>query len=364
MNDIRGCFNRREISSEGEIFVRAVKFATTAHLLVTFAIGTFCVLAHAQGEVAPSIPVDSAAKLSDEAFAHVHKGDFEGARRLYKRAYATAPSAPILFNLALSELNSGWGLDALAHFRAYANDPAADPANVALVTKDLLPRALAATGHLDIGSAPAGSSFLVDGVVATTADAKILDVEPGEHLIVAQTGTTSVQAREHVEAGVTIVVQFPKHAALAATPASREQPVLTPDRDVPRPPAPRGSGRLPVTLTLAGAGVASVIGGVVFYALNQSANSRWQSLHNSLAPGACASPSAADVGPCANLASALNETNSDATLSGVFEVAGGVLMVGSIVTYLLWPHPIAEKHARLAPTMNPLTRSVGVVGTF
>jgi hypothetical protein len=120
----------------GDIFVREVGFTRRiGPLLAALATSTFCVLAH-QGDGDPTVSVDSAAKLSDEALAQVHKGAFREARSLYKRAYAISPSPPILLNLALSELNYGWPLEALAHLRAYAKDPGADPTKVAVVTKD------------------------------------------------------------------------------------------------------------------------------------------------------------------------------------------------------------------------------------
>ncbi len=339
--------------------------------LAALATSTFSVLAHAQGDGGQTVSADSAAKLSDEALAYVRKGAFAEARELYQRAYEISPTAPILFNLALAELNSKRALDALLHFRAYVKDGGADPAKVGIAARELLPRAFAATGHLDVRSAPAESSFSVDGAAAT-AGAGILDVEPGEHDIVAKTGSATVEAHAQVRAGDTTVVVFPppiaapEYVAPQKTPTPLELSLVTSERDVPAAPRPmpRSSARLPVSLSIAGAGAASVIGGVVFFALNQSANSRWQTLHTSLAPDACSSPSPANVGPCADLANAIHETNTDANVSTALYVAGGVLIAGALATYLLWPRPTDARAARLTPIADPLTRSVGVTGTF
>jgi hypothetical protein len=307
----------------------------------------------------------SAADLNEAAMGHVRKGELAEARALYRRAYEVAPSSATLFNLALAELNSGWELAALKDLRSYLNDPAADPAKVAIITRDLLPRALRATGHLDVHEAPPKATFRVDDHEAERAEG-ILDVTPGVHTVSMEVNGEVVHAETSVRPGATAMVSFPARAphslpsTAAAAPNDRREPVAT---EVEASGSNHGA-RLPVSIALAGAGVASLVGALVFVARNHSAHDRWETLHLSIPSNGCASPTSENSGRCADLKSALDEQNSDYRTAATLYVVGGALMVGALVTYLVWPRGDAARSARVVPAVDPFTRSVVLRGTF
>ncbi|MGO8999206.1 MAG: tetratricopeptide repeat protein [Polyangiaceae bacterium] len=143
--------------------------------------------------------------LCDEALAHVRKGEFDAARKLYAKAFDVAPSASILFNLALSELNAGDALDALRHFREYVQAADAEPKKVARTQSEFLPRAYAATGHLEVhfDNVSAEAKLYLDSERIVYVPAGILDVAPGEHFVGAATADMGWCADVHAVAGKT-----------------------------------------------------------------------------------------------------------------------------------------------------------------
>ena len=157
--------------------------------------------APAQGDadsVAPAV-----VSLCKEALAHAKRGEFEAARVLYARALETSPSAAILFNLALAELNAGHPLDALRHFREYTHARDAAPAKLAIIRADLLPKALAATGRIQINGAPSNATLYLDGEEIVSAPGGIVDVMPGPHSITARTPGQGWRADVTTTAGTT-----------------------------------------------------------------------------------------------------------------------------------------------------------------
>jgi tetratricopeptide (TPR) repeat protein len=141
--------------------------------------------------------------LCDEALGHARKGEFAAARKLYAKAFDIAPSSSILFNLALAELNSGDALDALRHFRQYVQAADAEPSQVARVRSEQLPKAFAATGHLQILKIPDMATLYLDGKPIVYAPAGLLDVTAGEHFIGARTPDMAWHADVQAVAGAT-----------------------------------------------------------------------------------------------------------------------------------------------------------------
>ncbi len=146
--------------------------------------------------IAPSVVA-----LCKEALGHAKRGEFEKARALYAKALETSPSPAILFNLALAELNSDHGLDALRHFREYLRATDTEPAKVAIVRTDLLPKAVAATGHIRLLNSPACSTAFLDGHEIVSFPGGIVDVMPGRHFLSARTPDTGWAAEVTVAAG-------------------------------------------------------------------------------------------------------------------------------------------------------------------
>jgi tetratricopeptide (TPR) repeat protein len=155
------------------------------------------------GSIGPAVVA-----LCKEALAHAKKGEFEAARKLYAKALETSPSAAILFNLALAELNSGHALDSLRHFREYMRATDTEAPKVAIVSTELLPKALAATGHIQINGTPTGATAYLDGEEIVSAPGGVVDVMPGQHSVGAYTPDRGWRADVTVAAGATAEARF------------------------------------------------------------------------------------------------------------------------------------------------------------
>lgn len=152
--------------------------------------------------------------LCEEALRHAHRGEFEEARTLYARAFDADPSTPILFNLAVAEMYfPNRAVDALAHLREYLKRDDAEPARVVLIQTKLLPRALAATGHLRLVWTPtervllgwtSTPLFTLDGE-SVHVEGDVLDVLPGPHILLATTPDGSWSGAVQSRAGESIV---------------------------------------------------------------------------------------------------------------------------------------------------------------
>jgi hypothetical protein len=159
--------------------------------------------AQGENEVPPAV-----ASLCRDALAHARKGEFEPARALYAKAFGVAPGPTVLFNLALAELNSGHAVDALRHFREYIQARTAEPAKVAIVRAELLPKAFGATGHIQIENEPMGAVLYLDNERIVHAPGGMLDVTPGEHSVTARTPDTGWSAKISVSPGTTAITHF------------------------------------------------------------------------------------------------------------------------------------------------------------
>jgi hypothetical protein len=166
------------------------------------------VLAHL-AELRAGCSAPSVVSLCKEAHAHTKQGEFEAARVLYARAFDVNPSAGVLFNLALAELlSSGHSVDALVHFRDYRDDEMADPAKLALVRTELLPKAFAATGHLDVRGASSELAFYVNDQRVPVEDDGTIDVSPGFHTVFASGTAVAFEAQVDAKAGQVTAVSF------------------------------------------------------------------------------------------------------------------------------------------------------------
>jgi hypothetical protein len=197
----------------------------------------------------------------------------------------------------------------------------------------------------------------VDGQpLADRLDGKALRVDPGEHTFVfAAEGQPPVtqrlvlreaekDRRERVVIGAATVHEAPAPAPVVAPP--------------PAEPAPSGLGtRRILGIALGGAGVVGIGVGAIFGAM---ASSAWSS-----AKSACGG----DIGRCADVSSGnsyKSTTLTDGAVSTVGFVAGGVLLAGGVVLFLLPQHSEAPAAARLTvgPAIGPSQQGLLVSGSF
>jgi hypothetical protein len=268
-------------------------------------------------------------------------------------------------------MNAGETLKAIASLRLYLSSATRDEGTAALVTRELLPKALAATGHLDVRNAPRGSTFEVDGSPTIPADG-VLDVAPGSHKLTTVSGQSRLDLTVSASPGDISVVQFPSPA-----PAPRPPPrALGPENSAVHadtggaPPSKAATNtRMAVALVLGGAAVAAAGSSFAFYELNQSAYSRYNTLHSQLGADACSTQSLAaspqNSTPCAQLRSNLYNLNTYARASTGLLVTSGALAAGAVATYLLWPTGRAHTDGlHVVPLIDPVGRSIAVQGVF
>jgi hypothetical protein len=83
-----------------------------------------------------------------------------------------------------------------------------------------LPKTTAKTGQLQIRTEPSGARVTVDGIARGTSPITVVELEPGEHVVVVESDLASVKESVIVESGVTASLVVPLTGAPAPAPAS------------------------------------------------------------------------------------------------------------------------------------------------
>lgn len=153
-------------------------------------------------------------------------GDFEGARRFFKRADAKHHALSISYNLGLAEERLGHVQAAVDAYEAYVSE-AGDAGELSATAAVAIAQVKSRSTRLRIGTTPPGARLFVDGAPLVEASPAIWLVSAGHHVIVAQ--GNGWRAEQDVEArGVGDVVEVTMHpsanAAVAAIPAPAPAP--------------------------------------------------------------------------------------------------------------------------------------------
>jgi hypothetical protein len=322
--------------------------------------------------------MDAGKKAFDQGVAQFRKGDPEGARISFAQSYAAYPSVETLRNLAVAELNTDHVLEALAHFKQYAKDKAADPEFVKGHIPALIARCNQRVGHLRI-EASADASVTVDQRPVRDL-AEPVDVLPGEHVVDAHWGSSSDTKSVRVGAEQTVTVSFSAAApatavaqgpATVATPpsvaapspgaASSMPPAISSDQA--SPDRPRSTWWTTPHIWAVGLGGVALVGiavGVGSYAAGQSNGDDANTLRNGPI-GSCSQVPLSSG--CAELQDKIDANKRDAAIAGVSFAIAGVAAAGA-VGLLLFAEPRTPPagSVRWVPTFGPGT--AGVVGSF
>jgi hypothetical protein len=306
-----------------------------------------------------------------EGIGRVKAGDFEAARISFAQAYTVLHKPDILWNLALAEHKSGHLVDALAHFKQLAHDGAnqADRAKAGKHVDELM----AQTGHIEV-VAPPGAQVAVDGAAVGVAPlAEAVDVAPGKHQVALHPPQGAArEAEADAFAGQTAHVSFlvadpPAGPPVAATEAQGAAP------EPPAPPADRAPAatsqgismaRIATVATLTGAAAASAVIGIYFGVTSQSNSEDAKAYQVTNSSSACAHITSQNAAVCNDWNSAVNAQNRDAALSDGFYVGAGLLAVGAVATWFLWPRDATRASAVLMPAVGPGGLGVTAVGSF
>jgi hypothetical protein len=269
----------------------------------------------------------------EEGLNLYEKGNINEARLKLVQAYAVLGRPNILWNLSVAEFYSSRTLDSIRHMRRFLKSPDANPRDVQVAREKFIPALEKITGRISV-VAPNGYSITVDGEPAGVSPlAESVDVLPGRHAVVAVGPTGSTTAQVDVLAGQAVTSTL--NTGATPTAASSESKATTARE--PGAEAPSPFARNVTMIGLGGAAVASAVVGVVFAVKAGSDDDDAASIRSRISggTGACLGPGASP--DCARLQSASDDHVHDRGISTGFFIGAGVLAVGAIVTYLVWP---------------------------
>ncbi len=298
--------------------------------------------------------------------------NYDGARLKFLQAYAVTRSAEILWNLAVSEFDSGNLEDAVNHLRAYELDPKGKAANKALIG-ELLRRARRHLVQVEI-DAPPGAMITVDGrVIAELAPLQQpLDLRAGAHAIdVRYAGVTksavivvsdeSGPQKETFEFGTATEA---KHAApspsekvsaefvpnsgamfaidpLAKSAAHPEVAGLSSEKS-------KSVARIAVPLSLGLGGAVALAVGVAFASQSQEGHVNLNSRRAEI-EGICTDMSSE---MCLEFRAIRARQQRDAVIATASYVAAGGLALAALGVWWFWPKE-SKNHLSIAPTIAP-----------
>jgi hypothetical protein len=310
----------------------------------------------------------------EEGLERVKASDFEAARVSFTQAYAVLKKPDILWNLALAEEKSGHLVDALAHFKkvrtAAKNDR--DRAGAERHIADLMPQ----TAHIDVQAA-SGAPLTLDGIgVGMAPLVEPLDVAAGHHHIevgLAQ-GTTKSADCDAVVGQMVHVSFLQAEAVVTPAPGAPPPPAPAPAAAAPAPapmpdtppPAPSHSTFWDARgITVVSLGSLAVVSAGIALAFGISSNND-ASTANSLRLQNPACLGSSSPG-CQQLASTTQSQHSAYTTSEGFWIGAGVLAVGAVATYFLWPRSSSSGTGaaiQVVPNAAPGGAGALVVGSF
>lgn len=273
------------------------------------------------------------------------EADFRAALVEFRRAYDKSKNPKILYNIAQCHYQLTDYVAALASFERYLKDaaPVIDHARRAEVEEEL-PRLRARIASLTVKTNVPGATVSVDdeAAVTTPLTAPIL-LNPGPHRIV-------VRKPGYVESSQKIEVAGGDYPTV--TVELGEQPVAA--RSSVAPPNPNAAGGTLKTagIIIGAAGLVTIGVGTVF---GLSAKSK-----NDEAAGMCSGLECST----AHAITLTEEARTAATISTVGFVAGGALLAGGVVLYLLAPKGESKTALRLAPRVGPQTALLSMGGNF
>ncbi len=233
-------------------------------------------------------------------------------------------------------------------------------------------------GKLVVSLDPKHATLSVDGAAL---DDELFEgeafVAPGEHRVSAEaSGFVSAEQAVSVAAGaeqrvaLRLVAAAPAATPVAKSPTSASEPhPADPSNDVEPPAKDSENSMLARNVVVIGGAVLTVgaiVGSLVFRGKAHSKANDLADLRGDLPPNACQAGSNA---ACAELDSVQSDREAAGTTSNVLLGLGAGLGVASVLTFLLWPKPEAQRSARRQPprvdlSLGPRRASLFFQGEF
>jgi hypothetical protein len=330
----------------------------------------------AQAQVTPDQARIDAEKRNAEGLERYQRGDYDGARLAFQQAWAVLASVDLLYNLARAEVKSGHALEAIVHLRQILRNTKATPDDREKAQR-LLDDANRVTAHIAV-EAPAGATIYIDKIESGDAPVgEAFDVTPGKHVCEARANGAARVIEVEASVGAVVTARFALDQARAPTvsapvPVAGPQPVAASGESAPVDDG-RGehrhhhgreaSARVIVPIVIAGGAVIAAGIGAAFGLVSKGKEDDAATFRANNPPGFC---SVQTSGTCGQYASILSSQQSATNAERVLLVTGGVLAVGAVVTYLVWPHGdgMERAHAWVGPQVGPGGGGVVVGGMF
>jgi hypothetical protein len=310
-------------------------------------------------------------RLYDAAEAKNDPALYESAYLEFAQAYAVYPDEVVLWNLAVSELDTKRFVDALRHLRDYdRTHPSLAPEKRAELRRNR-DKAASATGHLAI-EAPAGAHIFVDEKdVGAAPLLEPIDATPGRHRVATE-GQAARSLEVNAAAGevtrVRLVGDETTMAAAPATPAVVSTSALVPAMGAGMP-VDEAPGSHPFWTTrrtagaiVASAGTAVLAAGIVFALHAQTDRDDATAVRASLSRNACRD---ATTPGCSDLGTSYDALDRDRALSAAFLTAGATALAAG-AALVLWPEADGKGYARasVAPIFSPTAAGLEIRGAL
>lgn len=302
--------------------------------------------AHAQDKSNDSSPeyVEARARLQEGKTLY-GQGNIDGARLKFEQACAVLKTPACQRALGLAQFYTKRYLEALDNLQRAMNDPALNTVDKKQVT-DLMQQAYDKTGHLEV-HAPAGGHVKIDDTidVGNAPLTEVVHVTVGSHTVSVtieeKTERKTIECSEGKVLKVDFSDRFPQ---MGNDGHGNPQPIDEEQKKMFPPP----TGAI-VT------GVVGLVGiglGIGFGVASGDANST--NLARGLgAGGVCSSNPSAQV--CVDGKSTRDSQQTDALISTIGYVAGGVALVTALVWWLAAPRKVIVHKATITPTLGPKT---------
>jgi len=197
--------------------------------------------------------------------------------------------------------------------------------------------------------------------LAESLDGKPVQVDPGQHVFrFTRPGADPAEASVVLRAGE-------KNRVVGVTLKPPAVTIAEPPPPAEREPGPSFiSARTVTALSMLVLGGAAIGGGAYFLGQSGSQSSTASGLRTSMPSYACTD--APTSPPCQQLGSAVDAQHSDTAVGTALLVGGGVLVVGAVVAWVIWPKAAQPPAAvgRVTPVLLPRAggASLGLEGAF
>jgi hypothetical protein len=188
--------------------------------------------------------VDAARKTFAEGVKLYQQGDWEGARRLFKKADTEHHAPAIVYNLALAEEKLGHLQAALDAYEAYIAE-VGDKGELSSPAVLAIAQIKARTTKLRVETNPPGARLFVDGVPLTDPSPTSFLVGGGHHVVIAQgDGWRAERDVEAKGAGDALTVNLAKTETAPPAPTApldierTTPPPSGPEKPIEKPPVP------------------------------------------------------------------------------------------------------------------------------